>query len=80
MLFRSHMGSDRVTIQNVRIIQINADRNMILLEGSIPGAEGAPVRIEKSKKRAGVIKAPKLFEVTVEEEGGEAAKKAKAKK
>ena len=36
-----HMGSKRVTTQNLRVMQVRAEENLILIKGSIPGANGA---------------------------------------
>ncbi|MBA7568888.1 50S ribosomal protein L3 [Candidatus Atribacteria bacterium 1244-E10-H5-B2] len=42
-----HMGTDRVTIKNMEVVKINLERNLILLKGSVPGAKGAMVVINK---------------------------------
>ena len=73
-----HMGADRVTVQNVRIIRRDLEHHLLLIEGAVPGAERGLVIVSKSVKRPGVIKKPQAFQVVVEEE--ETAKKAKAKK
>ncbi len=38
-----HMGNVQRTIQNLRIVKIDAERNLILVKGAIPGAPGASV-------------------------------------
>ena len=63
-----HMGADRVTIQNVRILRLDSANHLVLLGGSVPGAERGLVMICKSKKRPGVIKKPQEFQVIVEED------------
>ena len=74
-----HMGADRVTVQNVRIMRLDPAHHLLLLEGAVPGAEQALVVISKSKKQPGVIKKPQAFQTIVEEEttakGAKAAKK-----
>ncbi len=45
-----HGGSLRVTIQNLEIAKIDADNNLILVKGAIPGANGGLVTIKKSVK------------------------------
>ena len=50
-----HMGQDRVTIQNLRILQLDTEHHLLLVEGSVPGAEEGLVIIQKSTKRSGVI-------------------------
>jgi large subunit ribosomal protein L3 len=44
------MGNVRRTVQNLRIIKILADKNLILVRGSIPGANGAKVLVRTAKK------------------------------
>jgi len=43
-----HMGSERVTIKKVRVIRVDADRNLILVKGSVPGAPGALTFVRKA--------------------------------
>ncbi len=45
-----HMGSDFRTVQNLRIVKIIADKNLILVKGAIPGANGDDVIIRSGKK------------------------------
>jgi len=51
-------GDEQVTVQNLTVIKVDADKNCILVKGGIPGAEGALVSIKaavkgKKKKEAG---------------------------
>ena len=41
------MGNVRVTIQNLEVIKILPENNLLLVKGSIPGAKGSIVLIEK---------------------------------
>jgi large subunit ribosomal protein L3 len=45
-----HMGTDVRTVQNLRIIKIIADKNLILVKGAIPGANGDDIVIRSGKK------------------------------
>jgi large subunit ribosomal protein L3 len=45
-----HMGSQFRTVQNLRVVQIIADKNLILVNGCIPGANGDDVIIRAGKK------------------------------
>ena len=45
-----HMGTDNRTVQNLRVVKIIADKNLILVNGSIPGANGDDVIIRSGKK------------------------------
>lgn len=45
-----HMGTDFRTVQNLRVVKIIADKNLILVKGAIPGANGDDVIIRSGKK------------------------------
>jgi len=45
-----HMGSERVTVQSLRIIKIDPERNLLLIKGSIPGATGGVVIVRPAVK------------------------------
>ncbi len=40
-----HMGSQRVTQRGLRVVEIDAERNLLLIHGAIPGATGAVVEV-----------------------------------
>ncbi len=42
------MGTDRVTVKNIEVVKINLERNLILVRGSVPGAKGAVLVINKN--------------------------------
>ena len=43
-----HMGNARVTVRNLRVVEADADRNILLLEGAVPGAHNSIVMISKT--------------------------------
>ena len=43
-------GNENVTIQNLQIVKVDADRNVLLIKGAIPGATGAIVTIKSAVK------------------------------
>ena len=45
-----HMGSERVTVQNLAVVKIDAENNLIAIKGAIPGAKGGIVTITDSVK------------------------------
>ena len=47
-----HMGDVRVTVQNLRVMHVDAEGNFILVKGAVPGCKNALVSIERSFKRA----------------------------
>ena len=45
-----HLGSERVTVQNLLVARIDAEKNLILIRGAVPGAKGGLVTIKESVK------------------------------
>ena len=46
-----HMGDDRVTVQNQKIVLVDAERNLIGVRGAVPGARGGLVLIKGARKQ-----------------------------
>ena len=44
-----HMGNAQVTTRNLRVVQVLADDNTLLVEGSVPGPQGGYVVVHKAK-------------------------------
>jgi large subunit ribosomal protein L3 len=47
-----HMGAVRVTVQNLKVVEVKAEDNLILVHGAIPGHTNAIVTVRASKKKA----------------------------
>ena len=45
------LGNEKVTIQKLRVFQVDADKNLILIEGSVPGIETATIVIKRTVKK-----------------------------
>jgi len=45
-----HMGQERVTSQNITVALVDAERNLLGVKGSVPGAKGAMVLIRETRK------------------------------
>lgn len=45
-----HMGSVKVTVQNLEVVRVDADKNLILVKGAIPGPKGSMVTIKEAVK------------------------------
>ncbi len=45
-----HMGTDRVTTQNLEVVVVDAERNLLAVKGSVPGAKGGLVIVKASVK------------------------------
>jgi large subunit ribosomal protein L3 len=50
MRMSGHMGTERVTVRNLRILGVDKDDNLLVVEGSVPGANGGYVVITRAKK------------------------------
>ena len=68
-----HMGQVRRTVQNLEVIQVREADNLLLVKGSIPGAEGDYVVIRESKKRPKGWKPPVSTALTKKGETKKAA-------
>jgi large subunit ribosomal protein L3 len=49
-----HLGDDRVTVQNLRVVQVRPDDNVILVCGAVPGSTGSFVVVRPAKKKQDV--------------------------
>ncbi len=45
-----HMGSKKVTIQNLEVVRVDADKNLLLIKGAVPGPKKALVTIKETTK------------------------------
>jgi large subunit ribosomal protein L3 len=46
-----HMGNETITIQNLKIVKVDAERNVILVSGSIPGPRNSYVSVKSAIKK-----------------------------
>jgi large subunit ribosomal protein L3 len=44
-----HMGSERVTVKNLTVVDVKAEQNLLLILGAVPGAKGTYLEIRKEK-------------------------------
>jgi large subunit ribosomal protein L3 len=44
-----HMGSERVTAKNLRVVRVDAENNILVLRGSVPGAGGGYLLVRRAK-------------------------------
>lgn len=42
-----HMGSEKVTVKNLEVIEVRNDQNLLLIKGAVPGARGSLLEIRK---------------------------------
>lgn len=48
MRMGGHMGADRVTVRNLKVLRVDLDNNLLLVEGAVPGGPNAIVVIRKA--------------------------------
>jgi large subunit ribosomal protein L3 len=48
MRAHGHMGVDRVTVRNLKVLKVDAENNLLLVKGAVPGAAGGYVVIRKA--------------------------------
>ena len=46
-----HFGTDRRTVQNLKVVKILPEKNLILVKGSVPGANGSTILVRKAIKK-----------------------------
>lgn len=50
MKMAGHMGSEQVTVQNLEVVKVDAERNLLLVKGAVPGPRKGLVTIKKAVK------------------------------
>jgi len=51
MKMAGHMGSEKVTVQNLRVVGVRSEANQLLLEGGIPGPNNGVVAVSRAVKK-----------------------------
>ena len=54
-----HMGAERITTQNLRVVQTDLERGLILVEGAVPGVKGGWIYVRDAVKFPVPVDAPK---------------------
>jgi large subunit ribosomal protein L3 len=73
-----HMGVDRVTTLNLRVVQTDIERGLIFIEGAVPGAAGGWITVRDAVKKALPKDAPKPGKFRLPEADTTVADKAEA--
>jgi large subunit ribosomal protein L3 len=71
-----HMGVDRITTLNLRVVQTDVERGLVLVEGAVPGSKGGWIMVRDAVKKPLPKEAPKPGKFRVS--GSEAAAEAPA--
>ncbi len=75
-----HMGSEKRTVQNLRIVKVIADKNLLLVKGAIPGANGDDVIVRTAIKGQWALPTPPAPAPTEAKKAAKPAAKPAAKK
>jgi large subunit ribosomal protein L3 len=46
-----HMGVDRITMQNLQVIDVDKEKNLIIVKGSVPGHKNNYLTLKEARKR-----------------------------
>jgi large subunit ribosomal protein L3 len=70
-----HLGNETVTVQKIKVIKVIPEKNIIMVNGSVPGKEGSIVFIKKTTKTVRIPKQTTQVKSQVKKEAAKAAKK-----
>jgi large subunit ribosomal protein L3 len=73
-----HMGVDRITTLNLKVVQTDAERGLILVQGAVPGAKGGWITVRDAVKKALPKDAPKPGKFRLADGGAEKSEEAKS--
>jgi large subunit ribosomal protein L3 len=45
------MGNERYTVRNLEVIQLESEKNLIMVKGAVPGPNGGIIEIRRTKKK-----------------------------
>ena len=72
-----HMGVDRITTLNLKVVKTDVERGLLLIEGAVPGAKGGWITVRDAVKKKLPKEAPKPGKFRVSETAAEAKPEAK---
>ena len=77
MRMGGHMGSDRVTVKNLKVVRVDVENGLLMVRGAVPGARGTLLLIRKARAAK---QAPAEKQVATEKQASTAKKAPTAKK
>ena len=45
-----HLGTNQVTVRNLEIVEVDAEENVLMVKGAVPGPNGAYVLVRRAKR------------------------------
>lgn len=70
-----HMGVDRVTIQNLEVLDIDKDKNLLVVKGCVPGHKNSYLMVREARKRPKGWVKPKTVQIVSKKSAKAQAKK-----
>lgn len=58
-----HLGTDTVTMQNLEVIDVDAEKNLLVVKGTVPGHNNSYLTIKQAKKKTGIAKPKQVIVV-----------------
>ena len=74
-----HLGAERVTVQNLEVVKVDAENNMIAIRGAVPGPKGSLVFIKNTVKNIKVKQADAGISKNPQKASGRNPQKASAR-
>lgn len=75
-----HLGNVKITIQNLEVLKVDPNSNLIVVKGSVPGGDNAPLFIRRSLKKPGGVKPKQAVKTSLKKDPLKASKQAAAGK
>ncbi len=52
MKMAGHMGAKKVTVQNLKVVEVRGDTNLVMIEGAVPGPRNGYLILKKAVKKS----------------------------
>ncbi len=75
-----HLGNVTITVQNLEVLKVDLNSNLIVVKGSVPGGDNAPLFIRRSLKMPGGVKPKQAIKTSLKKDPLKASKQAAAGK
>jgi len=63
-----HLGTDTVTVQNLEVIDVDTDKNLLVVKGTVPGHNNSFLTIKQARKKTGLAKPKQAVAVKAKKE------------
>ena len=73
-----HMGDRMITVQNLEVVKVDAEKNLLVVKGAVPGSDSGLLYIRRSLKNPEGVKVRQAPKESLKKDPLKAAKKAAA--